>query len=258
MGRIICTLSGGVASAHAAALSIEKYGKSAVVLYFNDTKWEHPDLYRFLKDLSRYFDVPITEDSDGRSVEDVAWDNNALPNNRMPFCSRILKANRLQKFYQDTDILIFGIGPEEAHRAQGLQKVYKDVGTKSKKTATLEFPLIDGNIQKADTWEWLKQTGIAVPELYLKGFSHNNCYGGCVRAGKKQWRRLFLAFPEIYAQREQLEKEMSEHHGKRCTFLKDESLEEFRIRIQTNQLGKYYDDDFDGPSECIGICTTQN
>jgi len=50
MNRIVVALSGGKASAFCANWAIEKYNKN-VLLYFNDTKWEHPDLYRFLDDL---------------------------------------------------------------------------------------------------------------------------------------------------------------------------------------------------------------
>lgn len=58
----------------------------------------------------------------GRSPEELFYDNHALANNRMPFCLRILKAERLQKFYKDGHTIIFGIGVDEPHcvkRARG-------------------------------------------------------------------------------------------------------------------------------------------
>jgi len=102
---VIVTVSGGKASAWCAYWALNHYKKSEVVLYFNDTRWEHPDLYRFLYDLSNHLNHPIVWDSDGRSPEQLFYDNNALANNRMPFCSRILKAQRLQRYYKDGDTL---------------------------------------------------------------------------------------------------------------------------------------------------------
>lgn len=67
---IIVALSGGKASAWCANYVLTHYAKEEVVLYFNDTRWEHKDLYRFLDDLSIYFDHPIVFDSDGRSPKD--------------------------------------------------------------------------------------------------------------------------------------------------------------------------------------------
>ncbi|MFM6395675.1 MAG: phosphoadenosine phosphosulfate reductase family protein, partial [Planktothrix sp.] len=66
---IIVALSGGKASAYCADYALNNFPKKDVILYFNDTKWEHPDLYRFLNDLSKYWDKEITYDSDGRSPE---------------------------------------------------------------------------------------------------------------------------------------------------------------------------------------------
>ena len=112
MGRVIATISGGKASAWCANWALKTYRKEDVLLYFNDTKWEHPDLYRFLNDLSEYLNHPIFFDSDGRTPEELFYDHRALANNRMPFCSSTLKAERLQKYYQDGDTLVFGLGVE--------------------------------------------------------------------------------------------------------------------------------------------------
>ena len=47
--HIVC-LSGGVASSWVANW-VNKNIDGEKIFYFNDTKWEHPDLYRFLDDL---------------------------------------------------------------------------------------------------------------------------------------------------------------------------------------------------------------
>lgn len=53
-------------------------------------------------------------------------------------------------------------------------------------------------------------------------------------------------------ERERLEKEFREFYNKDVHFLKDETLEQLRLRRTSN------DKDDDKKTECIGICGTQN
>jgi len=170
--RIIVGISGGKASAWCADWALKNYRKEDVILYFNDTKWEHPDLYRFLNEFSIYCNKEITHDSDGRSPEELFYDHHALANNRMPFCSHELKAMRLQKFYKDGDILIFGIGSEEPQRAKRLVGVYQTVAAKTKKWSKLKFPLISEKMTAEKIDKWLESTRIKEPLLYRLGFKH--------------------------------------------------------------------------------------
>lgn len=255
---IIVALSGGKASAYCGDYALKSFPKEDIILYFNDTKWEHPDLYRFLKDLQVYWDKEITYDSDGRSPEDLFYDHHALANNRMPFCSRYLKAVRLQNFYKDGDTIIFGIGSDEPQRANRILNVYEEVSKKEKKQVKIQFPLITQNINSEAIDNWLSSTGIEEPLLYRLGFKHNNCSGGCVRAGKKHWKLLYEKLPEVYLERERVEREVREYLGKDVHFFKDETLEDFRHRIQNNELSSYYDNDSYKDVECIGVCSTTN
>ncbi|KKW45651.1 MAG: hypothetical protein UY96_C0017G0052 [Parcubacteria group bacterium GW2011_GWB1_56_8] len=253
---VIVALSGGKASAWCADWALRNYPKENVILYFNDTKWEHPDLHRFLEDLAKHFDHPITIDSDGRSPESLFYDESALANNRMPFCSRILKAKRLQKFYKDGDTLVFGIGADEPHRAIRLATVYQEVAERTGKQLKLRFPLISENVTKEKINAFLRDAGIEEPLLYRLGFLHNNCSGGCVRAGKKHWKLLYEKLPEVYAERERVEEEVRDHLQKDVSFFKDETLREFRGRVERGELSAHYDTEDDKETECIGVCST--
>lgn len=240
--RIISTISGGKASAWCANWALQNYPKKDVVLYFNDTKWEHPDLYRFLKDLELYFDHPITFDSDGRSPAQLFYDQHALANNIMPFCSRILKAQRLQKFYRDGDVLVFGLGPKELRRANRIVATYAEVAQRKKKWPKLTFPLIRESVTPRQIDTWLKGTGIAPPALYKMGFLHNNCSGGCVRMSKKYWKLLLEKLPEVYAEREKLEEAFRVHSGRDVHFLGDETLASLRGKIERKEVPSWNDD----------------
>jgi len=254
---IIVTIGGGRASAWCADWALNNYPKEDVILYFNDTKWEHPDLYRFLNDLEQYFNHSITIDSDGRTPEELFYDHRALASNRMPFCSRVLKAERLQKFYKDKDTLIFGIGSDEEHRAKRLVSVYQIIASKTGKWPKLLFPLISEKATKAHVNNFLVEAGIELPVLYKLGFVHNNCSGGCVRAGKKSWRLLLMKLPEVYAERERVEEKMRDYLGKDVHYLKDETLKHLRERIQQQGQGLFEDEEEEEDFECMGVCNTQ-
>jgi len=258
MSRIIVALSGGKASAMCAKWALDTYDKKDVTLYFNDTKWEHPDLYRFMDDLSKYFDHPITEDTDGRSPEQLFEHNRALANDRMPFCSRVLKAERLQKYCKDRDTLVFGIGMDEMHRASRLIAVYQRLSMKRDIRLKIKLPLITEKITSEQIDEFLKSAGIEEPELYKLGFLHNNCSGGCVRAGKKQWKMLYEKLPEVYMERERVEIKIRKQLGKDVHFFKNETLTAFRGRIERGELSAYYNTKETKVEECVGICDSVN
>jgi hypothetical protein len=250
----IVALSGGVASAWVADYVVKKINRDAV-LYFNDTKWEDKDLYRFLDDIAAYLGKEIYYDSDGRDPEQVFYDQNFLANNRVPLCSRILKAERLQKYAEPGDILYFGIDASEAHRAVRISAIYEQRGIECR------FPLIEERVFKPQMFQWLESIGIEMPRMYRLGFEHNNCSGGCVRSGKRQWLRLLRTLPEVYAERERVEEEFSHLAGKPQHFMKDMSLKQLREEYEATADGEQFLDMFDGNdtvSECIGICGTMN
>lgn len=251
--RVIVALSGGKASAFCADWALKNFPKEDVVFYFNDTLWEHPDLYRFLDDLEEYYDHPIFRDTDGRTPEEIFVDKRYLGNSRAAPCSVFLKAKRMQEFYQDGDVLVFGIGNHERERATRLIQVYQLVAAKTGKWCSLRFPLIEDNISREEVQWFVDATGLETPELYRLGFDHNNCSGGCVRAGKKHWKLLLDVLPDVYAQREAMENRMRQFLGKDVTIIKDETLEHFRLRVQAKEE-MIFDAEDSKEVECIGIC----
>lgn len=255
--QIIVALSGGKASAWCAGWALKRYPANFVTLYFNDTKWEHPDLYRFLGDLEQKLQHPIVRDSDGRNPEQLFIDHHSLANNRMPFCSRILKAERLQRYYIDGDTLVFGISNDEYHRAHRIRDLYNLRNDTSDKVVDVSFPLIEENVSRKDVDAWLEELGIKQPELYDLGFAHNNCSGGCVRAGKKHWKLLLDKLPEVYQAREKTEELLRIQTGKDISIFKDETLKHFRERMQ-NEPKPEFSTEESAPVECIGFCSSIN
>ena len=240
--RNIVALSCGESSA---AVAIICRDIPDLILYFNDTGWEDADLHRYLSELSAYMGIDIVNDSDGRNVEEVAYSQRFLANNRAPLCSKILKAKRLQEYAKAGDCLYFGIGSHEIHRAARIRAIYTPLGINT------EFPLIDKHMDANAAREIMAQTGIERPRLYAMGFEHNNCGGGCVRQGARQWRHLLRVLPDVYAERERFEKEFSKMIAP-ATFLKDISLSRLREIEEAQGEFSYEDDGWAG--ECIGMC----
>lgn len=246
--RHLITFSGGVTSAKVCDIVLNKIPESEII--FTDTGWEHPDLFRFMDNLEKRWDRKITILKDDRyeTPEDLFYDKRFLGSNRVPLCSRVLKAELMQKYTNQGDILYFGIDNTEKHRATRISKVYE------KFKVTCIYPLIEQNIDKQSVIDEIEnEWNIKIPILYKMGFAHNNCSGGCVRQGKAGWLHLLKTYPDIYRDRERVENEMSEYLGKRVTYLKDKSLEELRqIHEKNNSLDFGQQESF----ECMGICNT--
>jgi 3'-phosphoadenosine 5'-phosphosulfate sulfotransferase (PAPS reductase)/FAD synthetase len=221
----IITVSGGLTSAYVSKLVLDQDRDAELV--FTDTGWEDKDLYRFLDDLERLFDKKIIRLSHEKykNPEELFNGMGFLGSNRVPNCSRYLKVEVLQKYlkskYDNKCEVYFGIDYSEKHRADRIKFQYDKLGIGTK------FPLIESKdfFIKDKITSWLNENNIEIPRLYKEGYLHNNCSGGCVRAGKKSWLHLLKNNPEIYAERERLESEFKE--GK-YTYMKDISLKELR------------------------------
>lgn len=112
---------------------------------------------------------------------------------------------------------------------------------------------------KAELIEW----GVTLPRMYDMGFSHANCGGICVKAGKRHYKTLYETMPERFAEMEALEQEINDaqiaKNGRRYTILsrKDAdgkktpySLKEYRVlELEAGQCN--LDDDGAAPCECV-------
>ena len=224
----VVAISGGLASAIMANSVLSKIDDNAE-LVFTDTKWEDPDLYRFLDDLESYWGIEITRLSDGRNPEQLFYDEGILGSNRVPICSRLLKAKILQEYVKkyDSVTVYFGIDLSEEHRAPRITNIYDQLKVYTR------FPLIEKRVfsnKKQFAWEVEENWGIVIPRLYREGFPHNNCNGGCVRQGEKYWKHLLRIRPAVFEDRARIEREFK--NGK-YTFMKKMSLDELREREES-------------------------
>ena len=216
--RYVVQLSGGAASYIAARLIIDECGPSGVTLLFADTKIEDPDLYRFLRDVERRLNIPITRIAEGRTPWEVFFDERMIGNSRIDPCSKILKRKILRKWLKenappDDFTVVIGYDANEEHRFGPLQERYKPWRVRA--------PLIERGLFKERVLSMVEADGLKLPALYAIGFQHNNCGGRCIKGGQAQWALLLDHFPERYAEDERNEEEFRRRTGKDVSILKD-------------------------------------
>lgn len=241
----IVFFSGGIGSFFTAKRVIEKHGKENVILLFTDTLIEDEDLYRFMDDSAKFFDVPVTKIADGRTPWQVFKDVRWLGNSRLAQCSHILKQKTAEKFIKanfkpEETTLYLGIDWTEEHRTVAPVKNWAPY--------KVEFPMcLEPYITKDEMLQYLETVGIEIPKLYKLGFSHNNCAGMCVRAGQGHFVNLLKQLPERFEEIEQMEKDMQEYLGKDVTILKrtrngiQENLSLSQLRIEYQEKPEQLD-----------------
>ncbi|WP_282155956.1 phosphoadenosine phosphosulfate reductase family protein [Cytobacillus gottheilii] len=207
----IVFFSGGLSS-FAVADYVKKRGENTV-LYFTDTLVEDEDLYRFIFEVSDKLELPLLIHSKGITPVQLMVKQKFMANSRVGTCSKELKmkvaADYLTKgtvpeiekwhnkqFLKDEEFmtnatLYFGIDLFEAHREKPIRDNWEKSGF------TLEFPLLN---QHMDARSLLQEYQIPIPAQYLRGFSHNNCGGACVKAGIGHFKNLLIKKETLYNQ----------------------------------------------------------
>lgn len=206
--RVIVGFSGGVTSAWCAGWALRNYPREEVVLLFHDTKEEHPDTYRFLREMAAALGMPITERSDGRSVTELFWDEGFLGNNQNAMCSRILKADQGEKYIDELRevdgvgeiVRVFGFSGKERERIQRMQ------GHAIKAGYSVRFPIAEEGISKQQCADWCNCEIGVKPSAMYDWAEHSNCVG-CVKGGRAYWLKVAEHAPEVFEQRASLEEE---------------------------------------------------
>lgn len=219
--------SGGLGSWATAKLIIAEHGKENTILLFTDVKGDNPsnhvgedeDTYRFIKESAAKFDCQLVWLKDHRDIWKVFKDKRFLGNSRLAHCSFELKQKPARKWLEDNlepqDCVIYvGIDWTESHRLPAIQKNYQPYEAVA---PLCEAPYYEKNQIR----EWLKNDGIELPRLYKLGFEHNNCGGGCVKAGQAQFTKLLQIMPDRFGVWEQKEQELQQYLGKDVSILKE-------------------------------------
>lgn len=275
--------SGGEGSWMAAKRVAERRGTGDLTLLFTDTLLEDTDLYRFLiEGACNVIGVPAPVDlvraasampefhedeagrvaalkdlrarttaylpqlvwlAEGRDPWTVFFNERFLGNSSMDPCSKILKRKQIDGWMAETcdpSITTFYVGIDwsEEHRFKRLRARHAEHGWQ------YEAPLCEAPyLSKVDVAQAVRAEGIRRARLYGLGLSHNNCGGGCVKAGQGHWLRVYHALPAVYRWWEAKEQAIREYLGKPVSILTDRSgdgkkkpltLADLRVRIEGN------------------------
>src|SRR6185312_7647048 len=254
--KYLVNASGGLTSFEALRRALDRYGKENTHAYFADTKQEDETCYQFLKDQERYFGIEIERVCDGRTIWQT-WKDKKCITLRLPNgadvapCSLLLKREALDKvitarYAPGTYTRVFGYEWSEIDRMSRLEE---DIAPEKAWFPLAEPPYVD----KCHISNFLESVGIAIPRLYLLGFEHDNCGGGCVKAGQAHWAHLYYTLPERYAIWEEKEEEFRQYINKDISILKDRrggqskpmTLRAFRLRLEAGDTD-YEKDDWGG------------
>lgn len=189
----------GGASAVAAKLTLEKYGKdNNVIVLNNPILEEHPDNRRFLRDVEKWLDIEIIEVKNFKfpnaSIIEVFEKRRYMSGIAGAPCTSLLKKEARFQFESQNhiDFNVLGFTVDEWKR----QKRFNE------KEDTPSIPiLIEALLTKEDCFNILQSEGIKLPEIYSLGFPNANCIGCVKSASPTYWNLVRETFPDIFEQR---------------------------------------------------------
>lgn len=260
MTKHVVFYSGGIGSWATAKRVAERHGTDNLYLVFADVKGNNPDphvgededTYRFIEESAANVGGTLVTVSDGRDIWQVFKDDKFLGNSRLANCSKFLKQKPSREWLDANcdprySFVYVGIDWTEMHRLPAIEKAYLPYRAEAPLT---EPPYMD----KQAMIDWCRAEGVEPPRAYAQGYAHNNCGGGCVRAGQGQFKKLLELNPERYKVWEEKEQELRRHLGKDVAILRDRrggkstplTLSRFRERNEDNQLTLLDVDDIGG------------
>jgi hypothetical protein len=194
--------SAGVSSAVATRLAIDEIDE----IFYIHIDDQHPDTLRFVRECEAWFGKPITilQHEKYQSVEPLLRDKRFISGPYGAPCTATLKKKVRKKWERDN------ADKAPFRYAWGFDYQERD---RVEKTLAAEpehhhfFPLVERRMSKQEAHEILKASGIKRPAMYEMGYQNNNCIG-CVKGGMGYWNKIRVDFPEVFAARAKLERDV--------------------------------------------------
>jgi hypothetical protein len=192
--------SGGVSSAVATKLMIQDIDR----IFYTHIDDQHPDTMRFVKECEEWFEKQVEiMQSPLKSVEQACRSAGFIRHVRMgAACTTRLKRRVRKKFedsYKGNMSVVWGLDVKEKDRCERLRL--------SMPEHQHIFPLVDRELSKEQSHKILSASGIKRPEMYNLGYQNNNCIG-CVKGGMGYWNKIRVDFPDVFANRSQMERDI--------------------------------------------------
>ena len=197
---IVSWFSAGVSSAVATKLIIDKVDR-IIYTHIDD---QHPDTMRFVRECEAWFGKEIEVlQSPWAGVEKCLLGQRYINGTAGAPCTNLLKRRVRKDWEQENDdgelMYIWGMDCTEAGRYARLNL--------SMPKQEHRCPLIKQGISKAHAHEILNASGIKRPAMYDLGYHNNNCVG-CVKGGMGYWNKIRVDFPDVFASRARMEREI--------------------------------------------------
>lgn len=208
MSNVIVLLSGGKDSTACLLLAIEQ-GHDVIAL-FNETGWEHPDTYKYLKYLEKVTGVKIHETENEATPDMVSLikRNQRYPSMMSRFCTDRFKVSPSRKFYNkllkttDKDYIAwYGMRKDESSARSkkyaehidseiyDLDDIFPKVyGKKLRSRIKGQLPIV--NWSEEQVFAYIQSRGIEPNPLYAKGEKRVGCYP-CFLSAKAEIHRAF-------------------------------------------------------------------
>lgn len=203
-GVVISWWSGGITSAVACRLALEKYKN--VKLVYIETGSHHEDSLRFKKDCEKWYGVEISTILNNKyeNVIDVILSTKYVNGAGGARCTKELKKDVRLKYEKTINITnqVWGyeFDAKEINRAIRTQEQYPNTNPL--------FPLIENKLTKNECAGIVTGAGIELPIMYKLGYNNNNCIG-CVKGGKGYWNKIRIDFPKVFEEMAQAEREVN-------------------------------------------------
>ena len=191
MIRHICALSGGKDST-AMVLRLSEVEPREYQYICTPTGNELPEMFQHWRRLGEMLGEPIKPITAGKSLQGLIRAQNALPNYRMRWCTRLLKIEPFQAYLikMSPAVSYVGIRADEADDRAGVD--WEKLGG-----ITNRYPLVEWGWDEADVREYLRYRNVEIP-------ARTDC-AMCFFQRLGEWWKLWIDYPEAYAEAEKYE-----------------------------------------------------
>ena len=172
-------------------------------IHYQHVEDQHPDSLRFLRDVEALVGKPIqSPQSRYKGVANVVRATGSLVGPFGARCTDILKRRERKKWeweHPGRNTYYWGLDCTEKRRVEGIERAMPQHDHR--------FPLIERGMDKRDAHELAARLGLKRPAMYDLGYNNNNCIG-CLKGGVGYWNKIRRDFPEVYARRAKLERDL--------------------------------------------------